>query len=142
MALPSQTTRILLFLTPFNLKRIPYNMKRTIFTVALTLFITTAIFAFFAFKSAAPAPAGGSDIVVVQATLGSSSWSKILISYGDANTEVVKMATFDPQNFVSNNETLAATLNRMVKEGYEMVGTSGGGAGNGFIVSTYIFKKK
>ncbi len=116
-------------------------MKRMMYTLGIVGAVGLGILAATAFKPAEVVPAND-DIVLVRATIGSSAWSKILISYGDTNTEVIKLASFDPQNFVSNNETIAATLNRIKGEGYELVGTSGGGAGTGFVIQNYVFNKK
>ena len=94
--------------------------------------------------TAAPAVPGApksGDILVVRNTIGSAAWSKIVTTYPDGKTEVIKLANFDPQNFVNNNELLTEQLNKVQNEGYKLVGTSGGGAGGGFVISYYVFEK-
>ena len=90
---------------------------------------------------AVPAAPKSGDILVVRNTIGAAAWSKIVTTYPDGETEVIKLANFDPQNFVNNNELLTEQLNKVQNEGYKLVGTSGGGAGGGFVISYYVFEK-
>ena len=130
-------------------------MNKSILTLAAGVLLGLGAFGLFGFQpeatvaeapvatvapSAPSAPKSG-DILVIRNTIGSGAWSRIMTTYPDGKTEVIKLGNFDPQNFVNNNELLTQQLNKVRKEGYKLVGTNGGGAGGGFAVSYYLFEK-
>lgn len=118
-------------------------MKRSILTLAAGIVLGLGTISLFAFKAQPdPAITKSGDICIVRTTMGSSAWSKVITTYPDGTTEVVKLANFDPQNFVHNNETVTQQLNKVRSEGYRLIGTNGGGAGGGFVVAHYIFEKQ
>lgn len=118
-------------------------MKKSVGILLAGLLLTAGIFTLNAAtpEPAAPAAKPG-DICVVRNTIGSAAWSKILTTYPDGSTEVVKLSNFDPQNFVHNNEVLTEVLNKVTDEGYKLVSTNGGGSGGGFVISYYVFEKQ
>ena len=114
-------------------------MNKSILSFVAGIALCLGVLSFFAFTPEAPAKSG--DILIVRATMGSTAWSKVMITYPEGSTEVIKLATFDPQNFVSNQEKIVEILNRVQKEGYSLIGTSGGGAGSGFVCNYWTFAK-
>ena len=99
------------------------SMKKSILTLALGGLMGMAAVGLFAFQpdaattavptpeaepvaATAPAAPKSGDILVVRNSIGAAAWSRILTTYPDGKTEVIKLSNFDPQNFVNNNEML------------------------------------
>ena len=85
------------------------SMKKSILTLALGAMLGLGAMSLFAFQpdgatTAAPepeptavpgAPKSG-DILVVRNTIGAAAWSRIMTTYPDGKTEVIKLSNFDP----------------------------------------------
>ena len=65
---------------------------------------------------------------------------KIVIMDEDGNVTEKKLLKFKPGIFAENSKRIHEAINEVVGRGYRMVGSSGG-AGQIFLVTTYLFQK-
>lgn len=76
-----------------------------------------------------------SEVILVRMyELSAGQSSKIIITYGNERAEEVGLKTGTEKNWSTNMNTFHAVLERIIKRGYTLTGSS-----SGEYISTYIF---
>lgn len=74
-------------------------------------------------------------------TVDDNYQGKIVILDEEGEMKEIKLLKFKPGIFAENSKRIHDAINEVVGKGYKMVGSSGG-AGQIFLVTTYLFQKE
>ena len=121
-------------------------MKKMILSSLLVLSILAIGFISTSFlgldsKTSGDEGSSGDMVIIRMVEIWGLKPSKMVVSYGNGETEITPLKSFKINNIGNNMDILQNELNKFFKQNYELISSTGGNS-EGVFVNTYILRKK
>jgi len=121
-------------------------MKRIVLSSLLILSILAIGFISSSFlgvdsKTSGDEVVSGDMVIIRMVEIWGLKPSKMVVSYGNGETEITPLKSFMIKNIGNNMDILQHELDKFFKLDYELISSTGGNS-DGVFVNTYILRKK